>query len=245
MKRRIPLFSVMAGVSLALHGAAFLLLPGFHRSPARLSKPAETGVFSLISIELPAAVPKPPPPARPATAPLPALPPAVQSAAGVLPPEEAVPADMPAEAPVPAVEGPAAAEVSPPRGGAVPRNLRAETAAPAAGGAAQNAAGSALSAAEKKAPVAAYTRRSFDHIRRRIMEKLVYPPQARRTGAQGKAEAVFTVYPDGSVGDVKILVSSGQDILDQALADAIRAAAPFPPPPVKARLVMPLAFRLK
>jgi protein TonB len=132
-----------------------------------------------------------------------------------------------------------------------------ETGAPAAGGAApgagqnsaQNAAGStaggAGAAAERKALTAAYTRRNFDYIRRRIQEKLVYPPQARRTGAQGRAEAVFTVYTDGSVGGVEILASSGQDLLDRALADAIRAAAPFPPPPVQARLIMPLTFRLK
>jgi protein TonB len=111
----------------------------------------------------------------------------------------------------------------------------------AARGAGQNAA----AGAERRALVTAYTRRSFDYIQRRIREKLVYPPQARRTGAQGRAEAAFTVYPDGSIGGLEILTSSGQESLDQALIDAIRAAAPFPPPPVQARLVMPLTFRLK
>jgi protein TonB len=102
-----------------------------------------------------------------------------------------------------------------------------------------------VSAGERKALTAAYTRRNFDYIGRRIREKLVYPPQARRTGVQGRAEAIFTVYPDGSVGGLEILASSGQESLDQALVDAIRAAAPFPPPPVEIRLAMPLTFRLK
>jgi protein TonB len=241
MKR--PLFPVMIGLSLAFHGAALLLPPGLRGGSSFLSKAAEIPVFSLVNIEVPVpvtAAPDPPPPVT-AAAPDPS------------PPR---PAPVPAAPPAPAAERPAAVE-APPTGAVLPvredpfsSDPPAETAAPAA---ARNAAPEAPSkaapgsppAAARRALIAAYTRRNFDYIQRRIREKLVYPAQARRTGAQGRAEAVFTVYPDGSAGGVEILTSSGQGSLDQALVDAIRAAAPFPPPPAQVRLVMPLTFRLK
>jgi protein TonB len=73
----------------------------------------------------------------------------------------------------------------------------------------------------------------------------VYPSRARRAGIQGTAEIGFTVHRDGTVSAVTVLVSSGQESLDQAAVAAIHAAAPFPPPPVQVRLVIPLSFRLR
>jgi protein TonB len=231
---------------------ALLLLPGFRGGSSILPGTVGPPVFSLVNIEVPAAaLPKPPPLV---TSPAPAVPPpaAGYPAADEAPSAEtAVPRDTaaaalsqaaPAETAVPAAGG-AAPEAAP---AIIPAAPGAVSAAPGAGqNSARNAAGGAGAAAERKALAAAYTRRNFDHIQRRIQEKLVYPPQARRTGAQGRAEAVFTVYPDGGVGGLEILTGSGQAILDQALLDAIRAAAPFPPPPVQVRLIMPLTFRLK
>jgi protein TonB len=98
---------------------------------------------------------------------------------------------------------------------------------------------------ERPALIADYARHNFEYIRRRIRDKLVYPPRARRTGAQGRAEIVFTIHPDGSVSGVGIGVSSGQDILARAIIDAIYAAAPFPPPPFQAKLAVPITFRLR
>jgi protein TonB len=98
---------------------------------------------------------------------------------------------------------------------------------------------------ERPALIAAYTRRNFEFIQRRIREKLAYPPRARRTGVQGRAEVIFTIRLDGSVSDVWIRISSGQDILDKAIVDAVYAAAPFPPPPVQAKIAAPVSFRLR
>jgi protein TonB len=233
MNRRISLFPLMIGVSLALHGAVFLLFPGLPAVPSRPAETAGTGRFSLVNIKIPdppatAIGPEPPlpaagPPPVPATTTDPAANPAVDPDPAAEPAVDTAPATDTAVA---AAEVPGEAA---PRGGA-------------AGGAARSAG---QGAEERRALVAAYIRHNFDYMQRRIREKLVYPAQARRTGAQGRAEAVFTVYLDGSVGGVEILLSSGQEILDRALIGAIYAAAPFPPPPVQARLVMPLTFRLR
>jgi protein TonB len=98
---------------------------------------------------------------------------------------------------------------------------------------------------ERRTLTAAYVTRNFDYIQRRIRDNLVYPPGARRTGAQGRAEAVFTIHADGGVSGVTIRISSGAEILDRALVDAIHASAPFPPPPVPARIAVPITFRLR
>jgi protein TonB len=98
---------------------------------------------------------------------------------------------------------------------------------------------------ERRALTAAYVTRNFDYIQRRIRDNLVDPPGARRTGAQGRAEAVFTIHADGGVSGVTIRISSGVEILDKALVDAIRASAPIPPPPVPARIAVPITFRLR
>jgi protein TonB len=54
----------------------------------------------------------------------------------------------------------------------------------------------------------------------------------------------FTLDADGSLLDLQVRQSSGHDVLDQAAADAIRRAAPFDPPGVPVRVVIPVSFRL-
>jgi protein TonB len=91
----------------------------------------------------------------------------------------------------------------------------------------------------------AYVRSNYEYIQRHIREKLVYPPQARQSGVQGVAELSFVIHTDGHVSNVRITVSSGSETLDASAVEAIYAAAPFRPPPRQARLVMPVAFRLR
>jgi protein TonB len=95
------------------------------------------------------------------------------------------------------------------------------------------------------AAVGAYIKGNYSYIQRRIQGKLVYPPPARKAGIQGVVEITFTIYLDGTVGEVKITVSSGQEVLDKAAIETIHAAAPFPRPPAQARLSIPVAFKLK
>ena len=145
----------------------------------------------------------------------------------------------------PASEGPAAA-----RGveRAVGRTNApvAATAAPARGGGA--AAPSSPSGGEGPAQAEkarnAYLREHFAYIRDLILKRLVYPQPARRMGWSGKVTVSFVVEEDGSVGAIRVAESSGIPLLDRSAVDTVRTVAPFPKPPVKAEIVLPITFRL-
>jgi protein TonB len=90
-----------------------------------------------------------------------------------------------------------------------------------------------------------YLKNNYEYIQRHIRNKLIYPPEARRAGVQGIAELSFVIHTDGHVSNVRITVSSGSETLDASAVEAIYSAAPFRPPPNQARLVIPVAFRLR
>jgi protein TonB len=91
----------------------------------------------------------------------------------------------------------------------------------------------------------AYVKNNYEHIQRHIRNKLIYPPEARNAGIQGVAELSFVIHTDGHVSNVRVRVSSGSETLDASAVEAIYSAAPFRPPPNQARLIMPVAFRLR
>jgi periplasmic protein TonB len=95
------------------------------------------------------------------------------------------------------------------------------------------------------ARTAEYVSRNYNYIQRRIGNKLVYPPQARRAGMQGITELGFTIHEDGSISGVTVRASSGYAILDEAAAAAVFAAAPFPRPHTPARIAIPISFKLR
>ncbi len=65
-------------------------------------------------------------------------------------------------------------------------------------------------------------------ILRKIEAVKKYPRMARRMGIEGKATVRFQIHPNGSIGAVEILESSGFEILDQASLQTVRDAAPLP-----------------
>jgi periplasmic protein TonB len=65
-------------------------------------------------------------------------------------------------------------------------------------------------------------------IRRQIERAQVYPDAARRQGIQGTTDVRFRIGPDGVVAAVEIARSSGHALLDEASADAVRRAGPYP-----------------
>lgn len=65
-------------------------------------------------------------------------------------------------------------------------------------------------------------------IRRQIERAKVYPDAARRQGIQGTTDVRFRIGPDGVVAAVEIARSSGHALLDEASADAVRRAGPYP-----------------
>ena len=71
----------------------------------------------------------------------------------------------------------------------------------------------------------------FTALRKAFELVWVYPMDARRQGMQGIVDAEFVITKDGSVKGVKIIRSSGYRILDEAVVDALKLAAPFSPLP--------------
>lgn len=69
----------------------------------------------------------------------------------------------------------------------------------------------------------------LDQWRRRVeaVGNINYPEQARRNRIYGSVRMLVVMLPDGSVRDIQILESSGQNLLDQAAVEIISLAAPF------------------
>ena len=68
-------------------------------------------------------------------------------------------------------------------------------------------------------------------VRIRIEQQKRYPLLARSRRLEGKVSIKFVLNPDGQISAVGVSKSSGQNCLDEAAVDAIRQAAPLPPPP--------------
>lgn len=90
-----------------------------------------------------------------------------------------------------------------------------------------------------------YLREHFAYIRDLIGKELRYPRQAVRMGWHGRVTVSFLVLVDGSVSDLRVTHGSGVPLLDRNALDTVERAAPFPKPPVSARLVMPVDYLLE
>ncbi len=91
---------------------------------------------------------------------------------------------------------------------------------------------------------AGYVKSNYAYIQKLIKRSLVYPDKAKRSNIRGKVTIVFTINGDGTVCDVGVNKSSGHDLLDKAGMEAVYNAAPFPAPPVSAKIVVPIDFVL-
>jgi protein TonB len=89
-----------------------------------------------------------------------------------------------------------------------------------------------------------YLKEQFEYIRGLIQKNLAYPVRARRMGWEGRTVVSFTILENGRVQDIKILNSSGYDLLDDNVLETITKVEPFPKPPVKAELKIPITYRL-
>lgn len=89
-----------------------------------------------------------------------------------------------------------------------------------------------------------YLAAHFAYIRDLIGQGLRYPRQALRMGWHGRVTVSFLVQVDGSATSLQVVHSSGVPLLDSNAIDTVRLAAPFPKPPVSARLLIPVDYRL-
>ncbi len=79
-------------------------------------------------------------------------------------------------------------------------------------------------------------------IQRRIQAALVYPPAARERGLAGVAELEFAIGPSGRARDLRLVASSGHDLLDQAARESVVAAGALPQ--LGGRLRVPVRYDL-
>ena len=89
-----------------------------------------------------------------------------------------------------------------------------------------------------------YVKENFAYIRDLITKQLVYPPMARRMNWSGKSVVSFTIVEDGSVHTVQVIQSSGYPLLDKSALETVKQAAPFPKPPSRAEIVVPISFKM-
>lgn len=90
-----------------------------------------------------------------------------------------------------------------------------------------------------------YLKKHFGYIRDLINGNLKYPYRARRMGWSGALKVEFTVHEDGSVDRIRVIKSSGVNMLDYNAMETVRRSSPFPKPPVSARLIIPVEYVLE
>lgn len=107
--------------------------------------------------------------------------------------------------------------------------------APAAGRAMEN---------NDETKVSRYTKAQFSHIQQGIQRQINYPRTARKMGWEGKVVVEFIICKDGTVKNIHIVESSGFEALDKNAVATIKKSAPFPIPPIPAKLIIPVVYRL-
>jgi periplasmic protein TonB len=89
-----------------------------------------------------------------------------------------------------------------------------------------------------------YLLENFLYIKNRITRHLSYPPVARRLRWQGISVVTFYILENGLVENIKIASSSGHKMLDNHVIDTVKRLQPFPKPPVRAKITMPVKYFL-
>lgn len=83
-------------------------------------------------------------------------------------------------------------------------------------------------------------------IRDLLVKYRKYPSQAVRLKQEGAVKVTFRLKQNGDVEDVRVVGSSGYEILDEdALALIQKTAEYFPKPPKSVRITVPLNYALK
>jgi TonB family protein len=86
----------------------------------------------------------------------------------------------------------------------------------------------------------------YGYVREAVMKNLQYPEKARRFGWEGRVILYFIINETGLVRDVKIVRSSGVQMLDEAAKDALAKVAAFQNKYKRLVVVqLPIEFKLK
>jgi len=83
-------------------------------------------------------------------------------------------------------------------------------------------------------------------IRGMLLQNLKYPKMAQKLKMQGEVRITFLLGTDGSVDNVKVVESSGFEILDEDAVSLIeKTASKFPKPSKSVRITVPLSYVLR
>lgn len=91
-----------------------------------------------------------------------------------------------------------------------------------------------------------YLKQELAVIRQILQENISYPPLARRMGWEGRVLLAIRIGEDGSLKEVRVLESSGYELLDKNAVDTVkRVARLFPKPPVEVMVKLPVNYTLE
>jgi protein TonB len=90
-----------------------------------------------------------------------------------------------------------------------------------------------------------YLTAQYGVIRDKVYRALSYPAYAQEEGWQGTMKMSFLINRDGSVDSIRVLKSSGYNLLDNNAVKAVRQAAPFPYAPARLQIILPVVYRLE
>jgi protein TonB len=99
-------------------------------------------------------------------------------------------------------------------------------------------------AAKKVSAQEHYIKANFAYIKDAVQLKTRYPGIARRMGWQGKVLLSFIINTNGHIEDIRIVKSCGFKALDKNAVDTVKRCAPFPKPMARAKLTLPVTYRL-
>ncbi|MRR57928.1 MAG: energy transducer TonB [Deltaproteobacteria bacterium] len=230
-------------ISLTLHGGAIAFVFALSSSIAQPTKPIEID-FTLVE---PAGPPLPEPPAAaPQMSPEPPAPRKKTLAAKMEFPRSVARRPAPAQAPLPREPVPvfASPNQTPP---APVQQAASQSAGGSVGGgspsgSAQGTGGGGGVSIEQLG--SRYRSEHFAYIKKIIEENLVYPPRAQRMGWSGNCVVEFVVQANGHAKDIRVLRSTGYELLDENVIETIRKVDPFPRPPIPVKLTIPFAYKL-
>lgn len=83
-------------------------------------------------------------------------------------------------------------------------------------------------------------------IRGQLLQNFKYPKMAQKLKMQGEVRVSFSLSSDGSVDNIKVIESSGFEILDEDAVKLIeKTASTFPKPTKSVRITVPLSYVLR
>ncbi len=100
--------------------------------------------------------------------------------------------------------------------------------------------------ASQESPKEEYIKTQFSVISSIVQKNISYPPLARRMGWEGKVVLLIKLCEDGTLKEVRVLESSGYELLDRNAVETVQKVSKyFPKPSVEVVVKLPVVYRLE